>query len=98
MDAINLKISKFGGLTRSRVLLQAQADLLQRPVEVYPSPHATAIGVAALARLGVGAAATAREAVGTWHPAAVYEPRIAATEAAERLARWRRVATVVSEL
>ena len=41
-----------GGLTRSRVLMQAQADLLQVPVEVYPSPHATALGVAALARLG----------------------------------------------
>ena len=41
-----------GGLTRSRTLLQVQADLLQAPVEVYPSPHATALGVAAFARLG----------------------------------------------
>ena len=47
-----------GGLTRSRVLMQTQADLLQAPVEVYVSPHATALGVAALARLGLGAAAT----------------------------------------
>jgi glycerol kinase len=87
-----------GGLARSRVLLQAQADLLQRPIEVYPSPHATAIGVAAFARLGVGAAATAREAVGTWRPTAVYEPRIDAAEAAERLARWDRAATTASAL
>ncbi len=43
-----------GGLTRSTRLLQAQADLLQAPVEVYRSPHATALGVAGLARLGVG--------------------------------------------
>jgi glycerol kinase len=39
-----------GGLTRSRTLLQVQADLLQVPVEVYPSPHATALGVAAFDR------------------------------------------------
>jgi glycerol kinase len=87
-----------GGLARSRVLLQAQADLLQRPVEVYPSPDATALGVAALARLGSGAVATAREAVGGWSPAAVYEPAIGAAEAAARLARWRRAAEATAEL
>ena len=43
-----------GGLTRSRLLMQTQADLLQAPVEVYASPHATALGVAAFARLGHG--------------------------------------------
>lgn len=85
-----------GGLTRSRVLLQTQADLLQRPVEVYPSPDATALGVAAFARLGAGAAASAEAAIGTWQPAAAYEPRISAAEASERLARWRRVAETAS--
>jgi len=85
-----------GGLTRSRVLLQTQADLLQRPLEVYPSPDATALGVAALARLGAGAAGSAEEAIGSWQPAAVYEPRISAGEASERLARWRRVAETAS--
>ena len=44
-----------GGLTRSRLLMQAQADLLQVPVLVCRSPDATALGVAALARLGAGA-------------------------------------------
>ncbi len=81
-----------GGLTRSRVLMQTQADLLQAPVEVYVSPHATAFGVAALARLGLGAAATAAEAVGAWEPAAVYEPRASQDEADARLEDWRRAA------
>ena len=36
-----------GGLTRSATLMQAQADLLQSPVECYPSPDATALGAAA---------------------------------------------------
>lgn len=87
-----------GGLTRSRALMQAQADLLQAPVEVYPSPDATAHGVAALARLGAGAAATSREAIGEWRPAAVYEPMIPAAEAATRLERWRRAAERATEL
>jgi glycerol kinase len=87
-----------GGLTRSRLLMQTQADLLQVPVEVYPSPHATALGVAALARLGIGAAADPATAVGMWQPAAVYEPRIGADEAAARLQRWRRAAEATMEL
>jgi glycerol kinase len=77
-----------GGLTRSRVMLQAQADLLQAPVDVYPSPHATALGVAAFARLGAGGAATAEDAVGAWATGATVEPSISADEADERLERW----------
>jgi glycerol kinase len=81
-----------GGLTRSRTLMQAQADLLQAPVEVYPSPDATALGVAALARLGAATVRDAREAIGRWTPAAVFEPRMAASEAEAWLQAWRRVA------
>jgi glycerol kinase len=77
-----------GGLTRSRVLLQAQADLLQLPVEVYEVPDATALGVAALARLGTGEASSLTEAVGPAEAQTVIEPRIGAAEAAERLAAF----------
>lgn len=81
-----------GGLTRSSLLLQSQADLLGCPVEVYPSPHATALGVAALARLALGTVDGPAVAVGSWRPAAVVEPRIGPDEAADRLARWRAAA------
>src|SRR6266571_4476832 len=77
-----------GGLTRSASLMQAQADLLQVPVELYPSPDATALGAGALARLGIGGAATPAEAVGDWSSTAVFEPKLASAEADERLARW----------
>ncbi len=87
-----------GGLTRSAVLMQAQADLLQAPVELYPSPDATALGVGALARLGSGNAATPGEAVGDWSPVAVFEPQMEAAEAAERLARWEAAALALAEL
>jgi glycerol kinase len=87
-----------GGLTRSSALMQAQADLLQAPVELYPSADATALGVGALARLGSGTAHTPAEAVGDWAPAAVFEPRMAGDEAEERLARWEAAAGALAEL
>lgn len=72
-----------GGITRSTTLLQVQADLLQCPVEVYPSPHATALGVAEMAALGLGLGWDAPPSFER-----VVEPSIGADEATERLARW----------
>ncbi|MEU9804037.1 FGGY family carbohydrate kinase [Streptomyces sp. NPDC051000] len=84
-----------GGLTRSALLMQAQADLLRIPVEVSALPDATALGVGAVARLGLDPSLTVREVVPRWKPAAVYEPRGDADRAAERRARFR---TAVSAL
>jgi glycerol kinase len=78
-----------GGLTRSRLLVQAQADLLQVPVLVYRSADATALGVAALGLLGAGGAGSLGEAVGTAEVEAIVEPVITADEAAERLVAFR---------
>ena len=79
-----------GGLTRSRLLMQTQADLLQTPVEVASSPHATAAGVAALARLGAGGGASLDEVVARSRPDRRYEPAVSADEAAVRLERFER--------
>ncbi len=79
-----------GGLTRSRLLMQTQADLLQSPVEVASSPHATAAGVAALARLGAGGGRTLDEVVAPSRPDRRYEPAVSADEAAVRLERFER--------
>jgi glycerol kinase len=73
-----------GGLTRSRVLLQAQADLLQVPVVVSGTPHATALGVAALARLALGEA----DAGGTAGAAATVVPSIGKDISSERIAAF----------
>ena len=51
-------------------------------MEVYPSPHATALGVAQLG----GAPSPA------WPPVAVYEPEVGTDEAEARLVRWREAA------
>jgi len=87
-----------GGLTRSRLLLQAQADLLQVPVEVYASPDATALGVAAAARLGLDPVLAIADAVQAWRPSAVVEPQASVAEAADRMATFRAaVAAVLAE-
>ncbi|MEU9981896.1 FGGY family carbohydrate kinase [Streptomyces sp. NPDC050856] len=78
-----------GGLTRSALLMQTQADLLQLPVEVSALPDATALGVGALARLGLDPALPLQRVIPEWRPAAVYEPRVPADRAAERMDRFR---------
>ncbi|MEU5655288.1 FGGY family carbohydrate kinase [Streptomyces sp. NPDC047737] len=78
-----------GGLTRSALLMQTQADLLQRPVEVSALPDVTALGAGAVARLGLDPKLPTRQATPTWQPSAVYEPRIGPGEAAERLDGFR---------
>ena len=86
-----------GGLTRSRLLMQTQADLLQVPVEVFASPDATALGVAAAARIGLDPGLGIEAALGPWAPAAVYEPSISADEAGSRRATFLRAVAATLE-
>ncbi len=81
-----------GGLTRSRVLMQAVADLLQVAVDVYPSQHATPLGAAALARVASRPGLPLAEAVVPWRPSTTYEPRWSPERAAEFRARWAEAA------
>jgi glycerol kinase len=78
-----------GGLTRCQTLMQATADLLQRPIDVYPSADATALGAAAFARLALDPQLGIERAVPAWNPSMSYEPRWSADRAAEFLERWR---------
>lgn len=81
-----------GGLTQSTVLMQAQADLAQIPLDVYPSPHATPLGAAACARLALDPHVSTAEAIGEWAPAATYEPSWTTDRADDHLARWHQAA------
>ena len=81
-----------GGLTRSRVLMQAVADILQVPVEVYPSPHATALGAAALAELSLQPDRALSDVVPPWTPSSTYEPRWDTARTAEFRSQWRALA------
>jgi glycerol kinase len=81
-----------GGLTQSAVLMQACADILQVPVDVYPSAHATALGAAALARLSLDPTQALADVVGPWSAAAGFEPRWDAGRAEEFRCAWRELA------
>jgi len=55
-----------GGLTRCRTLIEAQADLVGRPVQVRDEPDATALGAARLAVAGAdGVTQSRRMATGS---------------------------------
>jgi glycerol kinase len=77
-----------GGLTRSAVLMQAQADLAQTPIELYPAGHATALGAAATARLALDPSLSVTDAVGGWVPEQVYRPGWSADRAESFLTAW----------
>lgn len=81
-----------GGLTQSTVLMQAVADILQVPVDVYPSAHATALGAAALAELSLHPELGLRDVVPAWVPASSYEPTWDPARAEEFRSAWRDLA------
>ncbi|MFJ2620334.1 FGGY family carbohydrate kinase [Glutamicibacter sp. NPDC087344] len=81
-----------GGLTQSRVLMQAVADLMRIPVDVYPSQHATPLGAVALARCAMNPGLSLEEAVIKWQPSQTYEPQWSDAQAEEFSARWRSAA------
>jgi glycerol kinase len=49
-----LRLRVDGGLSRSAVLVQRQADLLGIPVEIADNDESTALGIAAMAQVGAG--------------------------------------------
>lgn len=81
-----------GGLTRSAVLMQAVADIVGVPVDVYPSPHATALGAAALAELSLEPGRALRDVVPQWAPASTFDPGWDAARTAEFRSQWRALA------
>jgi glycerol kinase len=81
-----------GGLTRSRVLMQAVADLTQLPVTLYHSPHATALGAAALGRLALDPQLALVDAIPAEESGFTYEPAWNADQAGEFRHRWRAAA------
>jgi glycerol kinase len=79
-----------GGLTRSHSFMQLQSDLLQLPLDVFASPHATAYGVDALVRHALTPTSPLRAASMAIDRS--YEPRCSPDQAAQRLVDWRAAA------
>jgi glycerol kinase len=77
-----------GGLTRSAVLMQAVADIAQLPVELYPSPDATALGAAALGRMCHQPGLAPLDATGDWTAETTYQPRWSRDRTHDFRSRW----------
>ncbi|MEP6842037.1 MAG: FGGY family carbohydrate kinase [Pseudolysinimonas sp.] len=77
-----------GGLTQSKVLMQAVADLLQVEIEVYPSQHATPLGAVALARVAHDPQLELKDAVIPWTPTTAFQPKWSADQAAQFRSEW----------
>jgi glycerol kinase len=78
-----------GGATANGFLMQFQADVLGRPVEVAAERDTTALGAAILAGVGIGLWSSAGEAASLLRPAARYEPQLDRVEAERLRAGWR---------
>ncbi|MHA6524106.1 FGGY family carbohydrate kinase [Tessaracoccus sp. G1721] len=89
IDADLVAMRADGGLTRSSVLMQAQADLLRVPVEIYPSAHATPMGAAAAARMALNPRLTLAEAPFPWKASATYQPQMPDNDAERFRKHWR---------
>ncbi len=77
-----------GGQTASRFLMQFQADILDRPVEVSEIAETTALGAAFLAGRGVGMWRSDAEIARLWRAGGSYEPSMAAGQRARLIAGW----------
>ena len=77
-----------GGQTASRFLMQFQADIIDRPVEVSDVSETTALGAAFLAGRGAGMWRSEAEIGRLWRAGARYEPEMAAGERARLIAGW----------
>lgn len=95
MSADSLPLQRLrvdGGLTQSATLMQAQSDLAQLPIDVYPHPDATAIGAAAMARLALEPGSRLADAIPSWKAHRTFEPQWSAARAQDYLGKWREVA------
>ena len=87
---INLKELRVdGGATANALLMQFQADLLGVSVVRPRVPETTALGAAYLAGLATGMWKSRDAIARQWKAAARFKPAMPASEAAERMARWR---------
>ena len=77
-----------GGQTRNPFLMQFQADLLDRPIEVATIDETTALGAAFLAGRAAGIWRSDRELAALWQCAQRYEPQMSESERISLIAGW----------
>lgn len=79
-----------GGASQNDLLMQIQADLLDRPVVRPHVTETTALGAACLAGLGAGVWSGLDEITRAWPAARRFEPSMSASERDAHIERWHR--------
>ncbi len=79
-----------GGAVANDLLMQIQADVLQRPVVRSATAETTALGAAYLAGLAVGFWRDEAEIATIWRNGGTFEPRLPASQREALVAGWRR--------
>jgi len=79
-----------GGAVENNLLMQMQADVLQRPVLRAATAETTALGAAYLAGLAVDFWKDRDEIASIWKNGGTFEPRMSASERDALVAGWRR--------
>ena len=77
-----------GGQTRNPFLMQFQADLLDRPIEVASIDETTALGATFLAGRAAGIWRSDRELSALWECSRRYEPEMSESERINLIAGW----------
>jgi glycerol kinase len=93
LDALPLEVGVLradGGASANGFLMQLQADLIGKRVEVSSEQEATALGAAALAGLGVGVWESANGVARLVRRGATFEPRMDRSTAETHREAWRR--------
>jgi len=78
-----------GGLTRSELLMQFQADILGIPIVRPAVTETTALGAAYLAGLATGFWKNLQDEASQWKAEKVFEPKMRREQAGELRARWQ---------
>lgn len=87
-----------GGLTKCVTLMQSQADMLQAPIDTYPSAHATALGTAACMRLALNPDMPVEDGPYAWEAEATYLPKRDADDVSAYRTAWRNAVDATVEL
>ncbi|TRZ84523.1 MAG: carbohydrate kinase [Streptomycetaceae bacterium] len=87
-----------GGLTQAKSLMQMQANLSQIPIDVFPYPDATALGVASIGALAMDKSLTIADTVKAWKVSESYEPQWSADRAGKYMDNWRTIVAASLEL
>ena len=77
-----------GGQTRNHFLMQFQADLLDRPIEVSAVDETTAMGATFLAGIAAGIWRSERELASLWQCSQRYEPEMSESHRISLIAGW----------